>query len=130
VTPGWVPRLPPCHTPAMSTLAGLQLLAIVVLVGSTLETFRARPWWPRPVGRGPDRPPPRGSAPRQRRWLHAGLAVVLAGNVLSMQRADDQTALVVAVTLVLVGLALVVVGLVLRPTPEELARYDAEVREP
>jgi hypothetical protein len=112
----------------MSTLAGVQLLAILVLLASTLETFRARPWWPRPVGRSPDRPPPRGSAPRQRRWLHSGLALLLAGNVLSMERTDDQTSWAVAAGLAVVGLVMVGVGLVRRPTAEELARYEAEMR--
>ena len=112
----------------MSTLAGIQLVAITVLLISAVETFRERPWWPRPVGRSPDRPPPRGSAPRQRRWLHAGLAVLLAGNVVSMERPDDQGAWVVAVVLLLAGLALAVVGLVRRPTDAELARYEAELR--
>lgn len=113
----------------MSTLVVVQLLAIVVLLASSLETFRARPWWPQPVGRSPDRPPPRGSAPRQRRWLHAGLASILVGNVLSMSYPGDGTVWAVAIAALVLGVAMVVVGLVRRPSEDELARYEDVQRQ-
>ena len=110
-------------------LALTQLVVALALLASAAETFRERPWWPHPVRRGPQRPPPRGSAPGQRRWVHAGLAVVLLGNMVSLDLAPDEPAsAVVALGLVLTGVVLVVVGLVRRPTPSELARYETDVR--
>lgn len=106
----------------------LQLVAIGVLAVSVVESFRERPWWPRPVGRSPERPPPRGSAPRQRRWLHAGLAVVLIGNVVNgVWRPDTDLAWLVVVLVLVAGVVLTVVGLVRRPSEAELRRYHEEI---
>lgn len=107
----------------------LQLLAIGALVLSVAESFRARPWWPQPLGRSPQRPPPRGSSPRERRWLHAGLALLLAGNVLSMEFPEDRAVWTVGMVGLLAGLALVVFGLVRGPSEQELARYRQERRQ-
>lgn len=106
----------------------LQLVAIAALAVSVAESFRERAWWPRPVGRSPGRPPPRGSAPRQRRWLHAGLAAVLIGNVINgVWRPDTDMEWLVVALLLVAGVVLTLVGLVRRPSEAELRRYHEEI---
>jgi hypothetical protein len=115
----------------MSTLEILQVTAVAVLVVSVAETFRERPWWPRSPVRPPERGPGRGTSPRERRWLHGGLALLLAGNVMSLRLDEEATGWWgLALGLMLAGLVAVGVGFVRGPTERERRRYAEEFGGP
>lgn len=113
----------------MNTLVLLQAVAVALLLISAVESFRPHAWWPRspirPVARGPAR----GTAPRERRWIHTGLALVLGANLLGVQLAEREgssAAGVAALVLLAVGAVTVVVGLVRGPSKDDLARFATE----
>lgn len=108
----------------MSTVVVLQILAVALLLVSAGESFRGRPWWPHSPGRPVSRGPARGTSPRERRWIHGGLAVVLAANVLAVQVDGGTTGGVVGLVLLALGGTAIVVGLVRGPAPGDLERFE------
>lgn len=108
----------------------LQLLVLVLLVGSSIETARSRPWWPRSPGRPASRGPARGSSPRERRWIHAGLALIVAANLLVAPAAERGWPPWLAGGLLLAGVAAVVVGFVRGPSPADRRRFAGTAAPP
>lgn len=108
----------------MSTVVALQIAAAALLLVSAVESFRARPWWPHSPGRPVSRGPARGTSPRERRWIHGGLAAVLAANVLAVQIDGGTSAGVFGLVLLALGGTAIVVGLVRGPAPGEIERFE------
>jgi hypothetical protein len=109
----------------MSTpLVVVQVLLVVLLVVSSLETLRERPWWPQSPGRPVSRGPARGSSPRERRWIHGGLAAVVVANLLVLLTEGVDVVAWVAVGLLGGGIAAVIVGFARGPSDDDRRLFE------
>lgn len=80
------------------------------------ETFRPRPMW-----LNIRREPPEGS-PSQRRWIGAGIALIMAGQFTSQRLEGDTPLWAVAFALAIAGLVCALVGALRKPTDAEQQR--------
>lgn len=109
----------------MSTpLVVAQVLLALLLVISSVESLRPRPWWPQSPARPVSRGPARGSSPRERRWIHAGLAVVVAANLLGAATEEAGWLSWLTLGLLVAGIAAVVVGFVRGPSDADRRLFE------
>ncbi len=109
----------------MSTpLIVVQVLLVLLLTASSLETLRERPWWPHSPGRPVSRGPARGSSPRERRWIHSGLAAVVVANLVVAITDEADGLTWVAVGLLGGGIAAVIVGFARGPSDADRRLFE------
>ena len=107
-----------------TTLVIVQILFVLLLTASSLETLRERPWWPQSPGRPVSRGPARGSSPRERRWIHSGLAAVLVANLVVVVTDEADGLTWVAVAMLGGGIAAVIVGFVRGPSDDDRRLFE------
>ena len=109
----------------MSTpLVIVQVLLVLLLTASSLETLRERPWWPQSPGRPASRGPARGSSPRERRWIHTGLAAVVVANLVVAVTDEADGLAWVAVAMLGGGIAAVIVGFARGPSEADRRLFE------
>ncbi len=112
------------QTGGMQIIAWVQIAAAALLAVSVAESFRPRPWWPHSPGRPVSSGPARGTSPRERRSIHAGLALVLTANVVVGEVDGGSTIGWAGLAALVVGATLIVAGLVRGPSSDELEHFE------
>ena len=92
------------------------LLGMLSGLAIAAATFRPSPMWFRAATVRP------GPSPRQRRWIGAGLSLLMAGQLVGLQLEGDTPWWLVNFTAIGGGFACILVGVFRKPTTDELQR--------